>query len=132
MNQLTIFASGDATYIQDNPKAVFLNKVLMPNEKNEVQPMQKYHPIMMLNTQNLVIHETFTEIDKKTILKALADLKENEHFLCVAGKVEDEDAKKYYFRMVEIMNTTPNITPNEAQTKAREEFMGTEFVSATN
>lgn len=132
MNQLTIFASGNTTYLQDNPKAVFLNKVLLPNEKNEVQPMQKYHPIMMLNTQNLVTYETFTEIDKKIILKALADLKEDEYFLCVAGKVEDEDAKNYYFRMVEIMNTTPNITPNEAQIQAREELFGTEFVSATN
>lgn len=132
MNQLTIFASGNTTYLQDNPKAVFLSKVLMPNEKNEVQPMQKYHPIMMLNTQNLVIHKTFTELDKKSILKALADLKENEYFLCVAGKIEDEDAKKYYFRIVELINTIPNLTPNEAQITARKELMGTEFVNATN
>ena len=132
MNDLTIFASGTTTYLQDNPKAVFLNKVLSPDENNQVQPMQKYHPIMMLHTQNLGLYETFTEIDKKTILKALSDLKENEYFLCIAGKIEDEDAKAYYFRMVEIMNTTPNITASQAQLQAREELMGTEFVSATN
>jgi len=130
MEDLTIFTKYDITYLEGNTRAVFLNYILVPDVNKQVLPMQKFHPKMMIQAQELKLTDKFTEIEKKKILTSLVDLKDGDYFLCVSGLVHDEDAKKYYLRMIELMNTGVAKDANEAQKLTREEFLGTEFVNA--
>jgi len=128
MEDLTIFTKYEITHIEGNTRAVFLNYVLTPDENKQVLPMQKFHPEMMNKAQKLNLTNKFTEIEKKKILTSLVDLKEGEYFLCVSGIISDEDAQKYYLRMIELLNDKKAQDANEAQIMAREEFFGKEFV----
>jgi hypothetical protein len=76
---------------------------------------------MMNKAINLQLRNGLDEVKKKMILAGLADLEEGDRFLCNGAKITDLESTeaKYYMRIVRHLNNGEDLTPSQAQARAR-------------
>ena len=118
---LSVFTNTQIISLEDGAADMFTNYVLSPDEKMQVQPVQTYEQKMMNKAINLQLRNGIDEVNKKMILAGLADLKEGERFLCNGAKITDIESTEalYYMRIVRHLNNGENLTPTQAQARAR-------------
>ena len=120
---LSVFTNSQLISLDNHAKDLFMNFVLTPNEKNQIDGVQVYEEAMMNRAIALPIQNGLDEVTKKMILGGLADLKVGDRFLCNASVIDDlkSPMAAYYFKIVNYMNDGENLTPEQAQAKARYE-----------
>lgn len=118
---LSVFTNTQIISLEDGAADMFMNYILTPDESRQIQAVQTYEEAMMTRAINLPLTNGIDEVNKKMILSGLADLEAGERFLCNAAKITDlESAEaKYYLRLVGHLNDGNELTPEQAQTKAR-------------
>ncbi len=118
---LSVFTNTQIISLQDGAADMFMNYILRPDESRQVQAVQTYDETMMTRAINLPLTNGIDEVNKKMILAGLADLQVGDRFLCNGAKITDlESAEaKYYLRLVGNLNNGQNLTPEQAQVKAR-------------
>jgi hypothetical protein len=118
---LSVFTNTQIISLEGGSADMFMNFILTPDKANQIQAVQTYNEIMMTRAINLPLTNGIDEVNKKMILAGLADLKAGDRFLCNAAKITDlESAEaKYYLRLVGNLNNGQNLTPEQAQVKAR-------------
>ena len=118
---LSVFTNTQIISLEDGAADMFMNYVLIPDESRQVQAVQTYDETMMTRAINLSLTNGIDEVNKKMILAGLADLQAGDRFLCNGANITDlESAEaKYYLRLVGNLNNGQNLTPEQAQVKAR-------------
>jgi len=118
---LSVFTNTQIISLEDGAADMFMNYVLTPDESRQVQAVQTYDETMMTRAINLSLTNGIDEVNKKMILAGLADLQAGDRFLCNGANITDlESAEaKYYLRLVGNLNNGQNLTPEQAQVKAR-------------
>ena len=126
---LSVFTNSQIISLDNHSKDLFMNFVLTPNEKNQIDGVQTYEEVMMTRAIALPIQKDFDEVTKKMVLGGLADLKEGDRFLCNAAVINDlnEPQAQYYQRIVKYLNDGHALTPEQAQANARYEDSSFEF-----
>jgi len=118
---LSVFTNTQIISLDGGAADMFTNYVLSPDEKMQIQPVQTYDITMMNKAINLPLRNGLDEVKKKMILAGLADLKEGDRFLCNGAKITDIESTeaKYYLRIVSNLNNGQDLTPSQAQARAR-------------
>lgn len=118
---LSVFTNTQIISLEDGSASMFMNYILTPDSANQIQAVQTYEEGMMTRAINLPLTNGIDEVKKKMILSGLADLKVGDRFLCNAAHITDLDSAeaKYYLRLVGNLNDGQNLTPEQAQVKAR-------------
>ena len=118
---LSVFTNTQIISLEDGAADMFTNYVLSPDEKMQIQPVQTFEHKMMGSAINLQLRNGIDEVNKKMILAGLADLEEGDRFLCNGAKITDLESTeaKYYMRIVRHLNNSENLTPTQAQARAR-------------
>jgi len=118
---LSVFTHSQIISLDGGAADMFTNYVLSPDEKMQIQPVQTYDMTMMNKAINLQLRNGLDEVKKKMILAGLADLKEGDRFLCNGATITDIESTeaKYYFRIVANLNNGQDLTPSQAQARAR-------------
>jgi len=120
---LSVFTNSQLISLDNHAKDLFMNFVLTPNEKNQIEGVQTYEEAMMNRAIALPIQNGLDEVTKKMILGGLADLEVGDRFLCNASVIDDLQSPMaaYYFKIVKYMNDGEGLTAEQAQAKARYE-----------
>ena len=128
---LSVFTNTQIISLEGGAADMFTNYVLSPDEKMQIQPVQTFEQKMMNKAINLQLRNGIDEVNKKMILAGLADLKEGDRFLCNGAKITDLDSieAKYYMRIVSNLNNGENLTPEQAQGRARNDETETIIMS---
>jgi len=118
---LSVFTNSQIISLEDGAADMFTNFVLTPDEKMQILPVQTFEQKMMNKAINLQLRNGIDEVNKKMILAGLADLKDGDRFLCNGAKITDIESTeaKYYLRIVQHLNNGENLTPSQAQARAR-------------
>jgi len=118
---LSVFTNTQIISLEDGAADMFMNYILTPDESRQIQAVQTYEEEMMTRAINLPLTNGIDEVNKKMILAGLADLQAGDRFLCNGANITDlESAEaKYYLRLVGNLNNGQNLTPEQAQVKAR-------------
>ena len=118
---LSVFTNTQIISLEDGAADMFTNYILSPDEKMQIQPVQTYSMTMMNKAINLQLRNGIDEVNKKMILAGLADLKEGDRFLCNGAKITDIESveAKYYLRIVQHLNNGEDLSPSQAQARAR-------------
>lgn len=118
---LSVFTNTQIISLEDGAADMFMNYILTPDESRQVQAVQTYDETMMTRAINLPLTNGIDEVNKKMILAGLADLQAGDRFLCNGANITDLEAPeaKYYLRLVGNLNNGQNLTPEQAQVKAR-------------
>jgi hypothetical protein len=118
---LSVFTNTQIISLEEGAADMFTNYVLSPDEKMQIQPVQTYNMTMMNKAINLQLRNGLDEVKKKMILAGLADLEEGDRFLCNGAKITDLESTeaKYYMRIVRHLNNGEDLTPSQAQARAR-------------
>ena len=118
---LSVFTNTQIISLDGGAADMFTNYVLSPDEKMQIQPVQTYDMTMMNKAINLQLRNGLDEVKKKMILAGLADLEEGDRFLCNGAQITDLESTeaKYYLRIVSNLNNGQNLTPAQAQARAR-------------
>ena len=118
---LSVFTNTQIISLEDGAADMFMNYILTPDESRQVQAVQTYEEAMMTRAINLPLTNGIDEVNKKMILSGLADLEPGDRFLCNGAKITDLESPeaKYYLRLVGNLNNGQNLTPEQAQVKAR-------------
>lgn len=118
---LSVFTNTQIISLEDDAANMFMNYILTPDESRQVQAVQTYDETMMTRAINLPLTNGIDEVNKKMILSGLADLQPGDRFLCNGAKITDIESPeaKYYLRLVGNLNNGQNLTPEQAQVKAR-------------
>ena len=120
---LSVFTNSQLISLDNHAKDLFMNFVLTPNEKNQIEGVQTYEEGMMNRAIALPIQNGLDEVTKKMILGGLADLKVGDRFLCNGATIDDMKSPmaSYYFQIVSYMNDGEGLSAEMAQAKARYE-----------
>jgi len=120
---LSVFTNTQIISLKDGAADMFMNYVLTPDEKRQIQAVQTYEEAMMNKAINLPLTNGIDEVNKKMILGGLADLEVGDRFLCNGADITDLESPeaKYYLRLVGNLNNGQNLTPEQAQVKTRVE-----------
>lgn len=118
---LSVFTNTQIISLEDGAADMFMNYILTPDETRQIQAVQTYEEDMMTRAINLPLANGIDEVKKKMILSAMADLKAGDRFLCNGANITDlESAEaKYYLRLVGNMNNGQDLSPEQAQVRAR-------------
>lgn len=118
---LSVFTNTQIISLEDGAADMFMNYILTPDASRQVQAVQTYDETMMTRAINLPLTNGIDEVNKKMILSGLADLQPGDRFLCNGAKITDIESPeaKYYLRLVGNLNNGQNLTPEQAQVKAR-------------
>lgn len=118
---LSIFTNTQIISLEDGSADMFMNYILTPDEAKQVQAVQTYEAVMMARAINLPLSNGIDEVKKKMILSGLADLQVGDRFLCNGANITDMESAeaKYYLRLVGNMNNGQDLTPEQAQVRAR-------------
>jgi len=118
---LSVFTNTQIISLEGGAADMFTNYILSPNAKMQIQPVQTFEQKMMNKAINLQLKNGIDEVNKKMILAGLADLEEGDRFLCNGAKITDIESTeaKYYLRIVTNLNNGENLTPAQAQGRAR-------------
>ena len=118
---LSVFTNTQIISLDGGAADMFTNYVLAPDEKMQIQPVQTYNMTMMNKAINLQLRNGLDEVKKKMILAGLADLEEGDRFLCNGATITDLESTeaKYYLRIVSNLNNGQDLTPAQAQARAR-------------
>ncbi len=118
---LSVFTNTQIISLEDGAADMFMNYILTPDESRQIQAVQTYEEEMMTRAIKLPLTNGIDEVNKKMILAGLADLEAGDRFLCNGANITDiESAEaKYYLRLVGNLNNGQNLTPEQAQVKAR-------------
>jgi hypothetical protein len=118
---LSVFTNTQIISLEDGAADMFMNYILTPDESRQVQAVQTYDETMMTRAINLPLTNGIDEVNKKMILAGLADLQPGDRFLCNGANITDLESPeaKYYLRLVGNLNNGQNLTPEQAQVKAR-------------
>ncbi len=126
---LSVFTNSQLIALDGHAKDLFMNYVLTPDENRQVAGVQTYEQAMMDKAIALPLQQNLDEVTKKMILGGLADLQIGDRFLCNPSGITttDDPRAQYYFKIVEYMNDGNDLTPEQAQAKARYENTMFEF-----
>ncbi len=118
---LSVFTNTQIISLEDGAADMFMNYILTPDESRQVQAVQTYEEKMMTRAINLPLRNGIDEVNKKMILAGLADLETGDRFLCNRANITDTESAeaKYYLRLVGNLNNGQNLSPEQAQAKAR-------------
>lgn len=118
---LSVFTNTQIISLEDGAADMFMNYILTPDASRQVQAVQTYDETMMTRAINLPLTNGIDEVNKKMILSGLADLQPGDRFLCNGAKITDIESPeaKYYLSLVGNLNNGQNLTPEQAQVKAR-------------
>ena len=118
---LSVFTNTQIISLEDGAADMFMNYILTPDESRQVQAVQTYEEEMLTRAINLPLTNGIDEVNKKMILAGLADLQAGDRFLCNGANITDLESPeaKYYLRLVGNLNNGQNLTPEQAQVKAR-------------